>query len=78
VAPTLLVVASSSDSEKSYTLSDHVRSAVNLTPLLYVIGTLKMSLLLLLRGLFAAISTVSPVLAIASVNGIDLMILLLP
>jgi hypothetical protein len=54
------------------------QGVVNLTPLLRVIGTPKRTLLFLLQGLLAMISTVSSVLAIASVSYVDLVIFLFP
>jgi hypothetical protein len=50
---------------------------MNLTPLLRVIGTPKMPLLFLLRGLITAESAVSSVSTIASVSCVDLVIILL-
>jgi hypothetical protein len=52
--------------------------AVNLTPLLRVIGTPKMPFLFLLQGLLATISVVPSVLVIASVSCVDLTVFLLP
>jgi hypothetical protein len=54
------------------------RGAVNLTPLLRVVGTSKRYLLFLLRGLLATVSTVPSVLEITPVSYVDLMIFLLP
>jgi hypothetical protein len=51
------------------------RGAVNLTPLLRVIGTLKRPLLFLLRGLLTVESVVSSVPVIASVSCVDLAII---
>jgi hypothetical protein len=53
------------------------RGTMNLVPLLYVIGALEGSLLFLIRGLLVAIPTISTVLSISSVNGVDLPIILL-
>jgi hypothetical protein len=53
------------------------RGVMNLTPLLRVIGTPKMPLLFLLRGLITAESAVSSVSTIASVSCVDLVIILL-
>jgi hypothetical protein len=52
--------------------------AMDLTPLLRIIGTPEGSLLLLLRGLLAMISVVSLVLVISSIDCVDLPIVLLP
>jgi hypothetical protein len=70
-------VASSSDLGKFCTLLNRAHSAVNLTPLLCAIGTSKMPLLFLLRGLLTAESTVSSVPTITLVSCVDLMIILL-
>jgi hypothetical protein len=51
------------------------RSVVNLTPLLHIIGTLKMHLLFLLQGL---LSVVFSVVAITPVSYVNLAIILLP
>jgi hypothetical protein len=51
---------------------------VNLTPLLYVIGTPKRALLFLLRGLLAMISMAPLILAIAPISYVELTIFLLP
>jgi hypothetical protein len=53
------------------------RGAVNLTPLLRDIGTPKMHLLFLLRGLLTTESAVSSVPMIALVSCVDLTIILL-
>jgi hypothetical protein len=54
------------------------RSAVNLTPLLHVIGTSKRPLPFLLRVLLATVSAVPSVLVIALISYVDLTIFLLP
>jgi hypothetical protein len=51
--------------------------AMDLAPLFSIIGTSEGPLFLLLRGLLAAISAISSVLAISPVNGVDLLIVLL-
>jgi hypothetical protein len=64
--------------QESFTLLQIVpHGAVNLTPLLRIIGTPKMPLLFLLRGLLTAESTVSSVPTIAPVSCLDLAIILL-
>jgi hypothetical protein len=78
VVPALLVVASSFDAESLALFWIMTRGVVNLAPLLHVIGTPKRPLLLLLRGLLAAISVVSSILVIISISCVDLMIILLP
>jgi hypothetical protein len=54
------------------------RGAVNLAPLLRIIGTPKRSLLFLLLGLLATIFAVSSILAITSVIYVDLAIFIFP
>jgi hypothetical protein len=78
VVSALLVVASSFDAESLALFWIMTRGVVNLAPLLRVIGTPKRPLLLLLRGLLAAISAVSSILVIISISCVDLMIILLP
>jgi hypothetical protein len=73
----LLRVASSSDPRNFALLQIMPRGAVNLTPLLCVIGTPKMSLLFLLRGLLTVASVVSLAPAIAPISYVDLGIILL-
>jgi hypothetical protein len=51
---------------------------MDLAPLFYIVGMAEGSLLLLLRGLLAAISVVSLVLAISLVSCVNLTIVLLP
>jgi hypothetical protein len=78
VAPVLLVVASSSNPESFALFQIMPRGTVNFTPLLYVIGTLKRPLLLLLWRLLVTVSTVSSVLAITPISYVNLAIILLP
>jgi hypothetical protein len=51
---------------------------MDLAPLFNIIGMPEGPLFLLLRGLLAAISTISSILTISPVSGVELSIILLP